>query len=175
VTWNSTTNGAASVTSGATGSGNNLAATVDIASGVGNSVVFTVTGTALASLTGNLVNAATVTPPTGTTDPTPGNNTSTDTDTPSPVADLAIVKTDGVATYTPGNVVTYTITVTNTGPSNVTGATVADTLPAGLTNVTWNSTTNGAASVTSGATGSGNNLAATVAIASGVGNSGDFT
>src|SRR5205085_698825 len=87
VTWTSAATGSASVTTGATGSGNTLAATVTIASGAGNSVVFTVTGTALASLTGNLVNTATVAPPTGTTDPTPGNNSSTDTDTPSLVSD----------------------------------------------------------------------------------------
>src|SRR5262249_5519357 len=105
----------------------------------------------------------------------PGNNTSTDTDTPAPSADLAIVKTDGVATYTPGNVVTYTITVTNNGPSNVTGATVADTLPAGLTNVAWTSATTGTASFTSGGAGRGNSLAATVDIASGAGNSVVFT
>ena len=45
-------------------------------------------------------------------------------------ADLSITKTDGVTTATPGGSVTYTITATNAGPSNATGATVADTFPA---------------------------------------------
>ena len=41
----------------------------------------------------------------------------------------------------PGTNTTYTITVTNNGPSTVTGATVSDLLPAGTTFV---SATNGA-------------------------------
>ena len=66
------------------------------------------------------------------TDPTPGNNSATDTDTMAPQADLAITKTDGVTTATAGGSVTYTITASNAGPSNATGATVADTFPASL-------------------------------------------
>ncbi|MEO8504704.1 MAG: NosD domain-containing protein, partial [Acidobacteriota bacterium] len=49
-----------------------------------------------------------------------------------PSADLAVTKTDGVVTATPGGSVTYTITASNAGPSNTTG-TVADTFPASLT------------------------------------------
>jgi uncharacterized repeat protein (TIGR01451 family) len=41
-----------------------------------------------------------------------------------------------VTTATPGGSLTYTITASNAGPSNATGATVADTLPAALTG-TW--------------------------------------
>jgi len=104
---------------------------------VGGTATFTLTGTVSASATGNLVNTATVTVPSGTTDPTPGNNTATDTDTPNPIADLAITKTDGSATYTPGNAITYTIVASNSGPSAVTGATVADTIPAVITAPTW--------------------------------------
>ncbi|HMB52283.1 MAG TPA: IPTL-CTERM sorting domain-containing protein, partial [Thermoanaerobaculia bacterium] len=37
----------------------------------------------------------------------------------------------------PGDPITYTIVVTNLGPSDVTGATVTDTVPAELSNVTW--------------------------------------
>jgi uncharacterized repeat protein (TIGR01451 family) len=48
----------------------------------------------------------------------------------SPTADLAIAKTDGVTAATPGGGVTYTITASNAGPSNVSAATVADTFPA---------------------------------------------
>ena len=40
--------------------------------------------------------------PGGVTDPDPGNNSATDTDTLAPQADLAITKTDGVTTATPG-------------------------------------------------------------------------
>ena len=92
---------------------------------------FTVTATISGSATGTIVNTVTATVPAGTTDPTPGNNTATDTDTVSLVADLAITKTDGSATYTPGNAITYTIVASNNGPSAVTGATVADVVPGG--------------------------------------------
>src|SRR5262249_14895939 len=133
VTWTSSTTGTASVSSGASGSGNNLAATVNIAAGAGNAVVFTVSGTVLPSATGNLVNTATVAPPSGTTDPNGSNNSASDTDTPAPSADLQITKTDNSATYTPGGPVTYTITVSNpNGPSDVTGAAVADLVPSTL-------------------------------------------
>ena len=52
---------------------------------------------------GHLVNTATVDAPAGVTDPTPGNNTATDTDTLTPTADLQITKTDGVAAVVPGS------------------------------------------------------------------------
>ncbi len=68
-------------------------------------------------------------------------------------ADLAITKTDGVTTATPGGSVTYTITASNTGPDPVPNATVADTFPAPLT-CTW--TCVGAGTGTCTAAGSGN-------------------
>lgn len=48
-------------------------------------------------------------------------------------ADLSISKSDGSATYSPGGSATYAITVSNAGPAAVTGATVSDTLPNGVT------------------------------------------
>jgi hypothetical protein len=92
---------------------------------VGGTATYTVSGTVASTATGNLVNTATVTAPAGTTDPTAGNNTATDTDTANPQADLQITKTDGSGTYTAGSPITYTIVVSNAGPSSVTGATVA--------------------------------------------------
>ena len=59
-----------------------------------------------------------------------------------PAADLSITKTDGVTTTTPGATLTYTITVSNAGPDAVTGATVVDNLPAGLTGTNLNTTVN---------------------------------
>jgi uncharacterized repeat protein (TIGR01451 family) len=52
-------------------------------------------------------------------------------------ADLSISKDDGVTSVTAGGSVTYTIAATNAGPDAVTGATVEDTLPGGLTDITW--------------------------------------
>lgn len=52
-------------------------------------------------------------------------------------ANLAISKTNGVASVPSGGAVSYAIVVSNGGPDPVTGATVADTLPAQLTNASW--------------------------------------
>ncbi len=47
-------------------------------------------------------------------------------------AELEVTKSDSETEYTPGGSTTYQITVTNSGPANVTGATVSDTVRAGL-------------------------------------------
>ena len=150
VTW--TCVGAAGGTCPASGSGS-LSASVNLA--VGGSVTFTVTGTISASATGTLVNTATVAAPGGVTDPTPGNNSATDTDTLNPTADLSISKTDGVVSKVPGTSVTYTIVASNAGPSAVTAATVADTMPASLSSVTWTCLPAGGGSCAAGS-GTGN-------------------
>ncbi len=128
-TW--TCVGAGGGTCTASGSGN-LNDTVNLPAG--GSVTYTVSATINSSASGTLSNTATVT--SIVTDPNPANNSATDTDTLTPQADLAITKTDGVTTATPGGSVTYTITASNSGPSNAPGATVADTFPASLT-ATW--------------------------------------
>ncbi|MEP7010694.1 MAG: hypothetical protein ABJC13_10255 [Acidobacteriota bacterium] len=144
-TW--TCVGAGGGTCTASGSGN-INQSVTLLSG--GSVTYTASCSISPSATGSLINTATVTGV--ATDPTPGNNSATDTDTLTPLADLAIAKTDGVATATPGGSTTYTITASNAGPSNTTG-TVADTFPATLT-CTW--TCVGAGGGTCTASGSGN-------------------
>jgi uncharacterized repeat protein (TIGR01451 family) len=111
----------------------------------GSSVTYTVNATVSASATGNLTNTATVTEGAGVTDPSQGNNSATDTDTLTPEADLSITKTDGSASAVPGTPVTYTITVTNNGPSDAPGTTVADTFPGTLSGVTFTSVAAGGA------------------------------
>jgi len=141
-TWTAAFTGGASGT--ASGSGNvNTNVTVP----KGGRATYTVRATAEATLNGVLTNTATVTPTDGDPDPNPDNNTSTDTSTAAPVADLQIVKTDSSATYTPGLPVTYTITVTNAGPSFVRGATVADAFPATITAAAWSAVYSGTGSV----------------------------
>src|SRR5206468_5682458 len=54
-------------------------------------------------------------------------------------ADLKITKTDNVTTAIPGGTLTYTIVVSNLGPSDVTGATVFDDFPAQITSVSYTS------------------------------------
>ncbi len=107
------------------------------------SIVYTVTATVLPEARGNLSNTATVTPPDGTSDPTPENNTATDVDTLTPEVDLTITKNDGLEEVSPGGELAYTIVVTNAGPSTVEGASVTDFFPAQLTNVSYTSTTSG--------------------------------
>jgi uncharacterized repeat protein (TIGR01451 family) len=66
-------------------------------------------------------------------DSNPNNNTSTAITEVNPEADLSITKTGSPDVVLPGNNITYTITVTNEGPSNATGVVVTDLLPAGVT------------------------------------------
>jgi uncharacterized repeat protein (TIGR01451 family) len=75
-TW--TCAGAGGGTCTAAGSGN-INDTVNLPAG--GSVTYTVSATVGASATGTLVNTATVAAPGGVTDPNPGNNSATDTDT----------------------------------------------------------------------------------------------
>jgi uncharacterized repeat protein (TIGR01451 family) len=134
-TWAATGfTGGGSVAGPASGSGA-LATTVDLP--VNASVTFTFTTTINPSATGSISNTVTVSPPAGTTDPNPGNNSATDSDTLTPQADLSITKTDGVVSVVPGGGTTYNIMVTNNGPSTAVGATVTDLFPAAITAANW--------------------------------------
>jgi uncharacterized repeat protein (TIGR01451 family) len=62
-------------------------------------------------------------------DPLPGNNAITRITTVTPVADLAIAKVGDPDLVLVGELLTYTLTVTNGGPSTATGVQLADTLP----------------------------------------------
>ena len=62
-------------------------------------------------------------------DPDPSNNIDEVTDAVTPVADLDLVKTVDPEPFVPGEPLTYTIVVTNNGPSVATGVTVTDSLP----------------------------------------------
>ncbi|HWU51737.1 MAG TPA: Ig-like domain repeat protein, partial [Tahibacter sp.] len=128
-TW--TCVGAGGGTCTASGSGN-IANTVNLPAG--GSVTYTASCAISASATGSMSNTATVAAPAGVTDPTPGNNAATDTDTLTALADLTITKTH-TGNFTQGQTgATYTITAGNIGGSPTSGTvTVTDTLPAGLT------------------------------------------
>ena len=62
-----------------------------------------------------------------------------------PLANLSITKTDGSATIVPGGTTTYTIMVSNAGPSDVSDALVTDTFVAEL-NCSYTSVAAGGAS-----------------------------
>jgi large repetitive protein len=98
--------------------------------------------------TGTISNTATVA--TSSTDPTPGNNSSTATVTGGPAtSDLSLTKTaTPPATFAIGAPITYTLTVANAGPSAATAVVVTDPLPSNTTYV----------SNTCGATAAGNTV-----------------
>ncbi len=113
----------------ASGSGH-LAHTVTMPAA--STITYTVHATIAASATGQLSNTATITPPSGTTDPVTANNTATDTDTLTPQADLAVTVSASASSLTAGSVLSYTVTVTNAGPSNAGSLVLTDVLPAGV-------------------------------------------
>jgi uncharacterized repeat protein (TIGR01451 family) len=78
----------------------------------------------------SLTNSASVS--STTADPNPANNSSSVTTGVTGSADLSIAKT-GPATVVAGSNVSYSVVVTNVGPSDAAGLTVTDTLPAGVT------------------------------------------
>ena len=87
--------------------------------------------TVSAPLGGTITNIATVS--STTADPDPTNNTSPPVvTTVTPSADLAVGKS-GLGTVFAGSNLTYTVTVTNLGPSPAGGVVVTDALPVGVT------------------------------------------
>lgn len=112
---------------------------------VGSTITYTVTATVATDATGMIVNTAIVTEPPANLELDPSNNLATDTDDVTPVADLSITKDDGVTSVMQGDALTYTIVVSNAGPSDAFGAAVADTFPASLANVSFTSAATGGA------------------------------
>src|SRR6185437_3181274 len=128
---------------GSTGSGN---ITDTIASLAPNaSVTYVLSGMIDPAATGHLINTATAT---AANDTNGANNSATDDDTLTPQNDVSVTKTDNQTTAIPGTPDSYTIVVSNSGPSTATSVAVNDTVPAALTSVFW--------SGTNGSSGSGN-------------------
>ena len=121
----------------------------------GSAVTYKATGKLNPAATGTLSDTAIVTVPSGITDPNLANNSATDTDNITVSADLKVTVNDGKATAVAGTQDTYTIVVTNVGPSKVTGAVIHDTFPSAFTGVTCTANQSGGASGFS-ASGSGN-------------------
>ena len=116
----------------ASGGGANTSGVVSWSLGtLANGQVSNVTVTVTAPASGSLTNVASVSSPTG--DPNSTNNVTLPvvTSVP-PVADVAIGKTAAANVLASSNL-TYTISVTNFGPSSASGVVVTDTLPANVT------------------------------------------
>lgn len=166
VTWSTSATGAASISNGQSGSGNTLSVRATIPAGAADVVVIDITGTVKADFAGSLSNTATITPA------EPGNPAVTTppvTTVVSAKPTLLISKT-GPSTANAGTAIAYTIKVSNSGPSNALAAVIKDAIPAEITAASWTATATGSATVTSGATGSGNTLSVTANIPAGTGN-----
>src|SRR6185503_5461037 len=83
----------------------------------GASLTYTVTAAVNAAATGSITNQVSVN---AANDTNTSNNTTTDVDTLTPQNDVSVTKTDGVTSVVPGTSTTYTITVSNIGPSAAT-------------------------------------------------------
>ncbi len=65
-----------------------------------------------------------------------------------PGSDLVITKSNSTTTVVAGQSISYTVVVQNQGPLNVSGAVVADVIPATILNPTFTSTTTGTVTAT---------------------------
>jgi uncharacterized repeat protein (TIGR01451 family) len=119
----------------------------------GSSITYKATGKLSAAATGTVSDSASVTAPSGISDPNLANNSATDTDNITLEADLKVTVTDGKTSAVAGSKNTYTIAVTNAGPSKVSGAVIRDSFSSTFTGVTYTATQSGGAS---GFTASGN-------------------
>lgn len=126
----------------------------------GGSVTFTITVTYASSLT---TNPLVVTAIAGAL----SQPVSSDLE---PVSDVSVVKSSTALAYVPGTSVNgaYTVVVANAGPSDVTGVSLADNAPAGMTIQSWSCAGSGGASCPAAASaGPGNVAVSGIALPSG--------
>ena len=150
-TWTCTATAGSTCT--AAGSGN-ITDTVTVAAG--GTLTYTITGTVPSGADGTIDNTATATPPAGVSDPGCTPDCADTTSTPElNVVQLSVAKSSTPNPYVAGSPLSYTVTVSNAGPSDAVGTTVTDPLPAALgTGFTWTCTATAGSACT--ATGSGN-------------------
>ncbi len=112
---------------------------------VNGTVSYTITVQVDQGATGTLTNTASVSA--SVPDPDPNNNVTDESTDIGQVADLRVTKVDNVDPVSVGDQIVYTIEVSNAGPSNATGVSVADTLPADVTLVSTSGCANDPAGV----------------------------
>ncbi|HSP17686.1 MAG TPA: hypothetical protein VLV78_23275 [Thermoanaerobaculia bacterium] len=128
----------------------------------GASATFTIAALTPASLADGTTITNTAAVSSATSDPDPANNSATAIATASGIADLAVTKS-GPATITSGSNVTWTIVVTNNGPSDAQSVSLSDPLPAGTTFVSESQTTGPAFTCTTPAAGTNGTVTCTMA------------
>lgn len=106
-----------------------------VAAGGGGSVTFALSvDTPLPAGVTQIANSASITDDGNNgTDPTPGNNSSSDTTPLTGAPDLGVTKTDGNASTSPGQVVVYTLNYTNIGNRGADNVVLSETVPANTT------------------------------------------
>ncbi len=105
---------------------------------VNGTVTYVVTGRVNESAAGTLVNRVDIVPPPTFVELTPEDNTEIDVDlVRRDQADLSVTKTDGRTVVAPGEELTYTIVVSNAGPSPAADVTVTDIFPPELINIRY--------------------------------------
>src|SRR5262249_27471821 len=107
----------------------NINTTVNLAAG--GTATFQFTAMIKPGARGTLSNTARVAMPAGVTDADLSNNVATDTDTLLPRVDLRVAMA-APALVQVGQQLTYTLTISNRGPSTATNVVLIDQLPAGL-------------------------------------------
>lgn len=140
------------------GFGPALADTLDMA--VNTALTYTLTGALSPLAVGALTVTAQAQNPPGTLDIDLSDNTASLARALTPQADVQVSKTDGQDGVTPANnLITYTVIVTNPGPSFAASVWVSDIMPASIVSVIWTCDALGGATC---AGGSGNALSDTV-------------
>jgi uncharacterized repeat protein (TIGR01451 family) len=125
-------------TCGASSGAGDVDVLLDLTAGGSASVV--VSAPIPSTATGSITQSTSLILPPGVTDPTPADNTSTISLPVTLSSDLSISMSCSELTPRAGDPVTYTILVSNSGPSAVTGARLSDLLPAALTAAQWTCT-----------------------------------
>ena len=147
---------------GASGTGALNLNSIQLDAGAANKITVTFISTVANNASGSITNTATATVPSGTIDPNPSNNTGSSTTAVQLTADLTVAKT-GPATVDAGAVISYSVVVSNAGPSDVSGASFIDNVPVGVTGVTAScAVTLGSAQCPSVVGVSGNNVSASI-------------
>ncbi|MGD2253432.1 MAG: sortase [Anaerolineales bacterium] len=168
--WSCVATGTASCGAVDSGAGDISVSDIDLPSGAGNFLTYTIDATVSGSATDPITNSASVTAPDGTYDANTDDNSASDTDTLTPPVNLGVTKTDGVTMYLPGGSLTYTIVVSNAGPNDAVDATFADSRPAGISSWSWSCVASGTASCGAVDSGTGDISVSDVDLPSGAGN-----